>query len=107
MIKNIKPQEFLTLRQSGTPITLLDVRDDWETEIAPVPSPIVHIPMSQVPDRLSELDPALETVVICRSGARSMEVARFLEHAGFSAVSNMTGGILAWGRDVDPTIKPY
>ncbi len=88
-------------------MTLLDVRENWEIEIAPVPSPTLHIPMSQVADRLAELDPAVETVVICRSGARSMEVARFLEHAGFSTVSNMTGGILAWAKDVDPTIKPY
>jgi rhodanese-related sulfurtransferase len=88
-------------------MTLLDVREDWETQLAPVPSSLVHIPMGQVADRLSELDPKLETVVICRSGGRSLEVARFLTTQGFASVSNLAGGILAWSRDVDPNIPQY
>jgi len=107
MIKQISPQEFLARRAAGTPMTLLDVREDWETQLAPVPSSLVHIPMGQVADRLSELDPRQETVVICRSGGRSQEVARFLQAQGFAAVFNLAGGILAWSRDVDPQIPQY
>jgi adenylyltransferase/sulfurtransferase len=107
MIKEISPKEFLARRAAGTPMTLLDVREDWETQLAPVPSDLVHIPMGQVADRLSELDPRLETVVICRSGGRSLEVARFLTAQGFASVSNLAGGILAWSRDVDPNIPQY
>jgi rhodanese-related sulfurtransferase len=107
MIKEISPQEFLARRAAGTPMTLLDVREDWETRLAPVPSSLVHIPMGQVADRLSELDPQQETVVICRSGGRSLEVARFLQAQGFAAVFNLAGGILAWSRDVDPQIPQY
>ena len=107
MIKEISPKEFLARRAAGTPMTLLDVREDWETQLAPVPSSLVHIPMGQVADRLSELDPQLETVVICRSGGRSLEVARFLTAQGFASVSNLAGGILAWSRDVDPNIPQY
>jgi len=88
-------------------MTLLDVREDWEIELAPVPSRIVHIPMGQIADRLNELDPDTATVVICRSGGRSMEVARFLSANGFKSVSNLAGGILAWSRDVDPEIPQY
>src|ERR1700686_3821398 len=79
----------------------------WETQLAPVPAGLKHIPMGQVADRLSELDPKQETVVICRSGGRSLEVARFLAAHGFASVFNLTGGILAWSRDVDPTIPQY
>jgi len=107
MIKDISPREFLERRVAGNDMTLLDVREDWETALAPVPSAIVHIPMGQIADRLSELDPQRETVVICRSGGRSMQVAHFLSSRGFGSVSNLAGGILAWSRDLDPKIPQY
>jgi rhodanese-related sulfurtransferase len=107
MPTEIDPREFLQRRAAGRNMTLLDVREDWEIEVAPVPTAIIHIPMGQIPDRLSELDPNQETVVICRSGGRSMQVARFLEARGFSSVANLAGGILAWSRDIDPAIPQY
>ena len=107
MIKNMTPGEFLELRAGGRPLTLLDVREDWETKLAPVPTDIVHIPMGQIADRAAELDPSQETVVIRRSGGRSLEVARFLSGHGFASVYNLTGGILAWSRDLDPRIPQY
>jgi rhodanese-related sulfurtransferase len=107
MIPELPPGEFLARRAAGTDMLLLDVREEWETQLAPVPSPLVHIPMGQIPDRLGELDPGRATVVICRSGGRSMQVAHFLASRGFVSVSNLAGGILAWSRDVDPTIPQY
>jgi rhodanese-related sulfurtransferase len=86
---------------------LVDVREEWEIQLAPVPSALLHIPMGQIADRLDELDPSKETVVVCRSGGRSMEVARFLVGHGFSTVSNLSGGILKWSRDLDPQIPQY
>jgi rhodanese-related sulfurtransferase len=106
-VKDMSPREFLERRSRGTAMTLLDVREEWEIQVAAVPSPTVHIPMGQVPARLAELDTALDTVVICRSGGRSMEIARFLERRGFGSVYNLTGGILAWSRDIDPGIPQY
>ena len=103
----MSPQEFLQRRAAGTSMTLLDVREPWETQLAPVPTDLKHIPMGEVADRLSELDPKQDTVVICRSGGRSLQVARFLSAQGFASVSNLAGGILAWSRDVDPTIPQY
>jgi rhodanese-related sulfurtransferase len=107
MVKDITPREFVERRAGGTAMTLLDVREDWETALAPVPSQIVHIPMGQIADRLAELNPAEETVVICRSGGRSMQVANFLSSKGFGSVYNLSGGILAWSKDLDPRIPQY
>lgn len=107
MIAEITPQQFLERRAAGTPMTLLDVREDWETQFAPVPAAVIHIPMGEIADRWNELDPTAHTVVICRSGGRSMEVARFLAANGFGSVSNLTGGILKWSRDVDSAIPQY
>jgi len=107
MIKEMTPRQFVEKRAGGAEMTLLDVREDWETKLAPVPSAVVHIPMGEIADRVGELDPKSETVVICRSGGRSLEVARFLERGGFGSVYNLAGGILAWSADLDPAIPRY
>ncbi len=107
MVKDVTPREFLERRRGGADMLLLDVREDWEIQLAPVPTAIVHIPMGQILGRLAELDPQRETVVICRSGGRSMQVANFLSSRGFASVSNLAGGILAWSRDLDPGIPQY
>jgi adenylyltransferase/sulfurtransferase len=107
MIKEVTPGEFLERRKGGADLLLLDVREDWETQLAPVPTENLHIPMGKIAERLAELDPRRETVVICRSGGRSMQVANFLVGRGFASVSNLAGGILAWSRDLDPGIPQY
>jgi rhodanese-related sulfurtransferase len=104
-IPEITPAEFVARRQSGETLTLLDVREDWELGVASV-SDVVHIPMGQVADRIGELDREKTVVVLCRSGRRSLEVARYLQQNGFKTV-NLAGGILAWSRDLDATIPTY
>ena len=105
MIKEITPTEFVARRTAGESLVLLDVREPEELAVAQVPGH-VHIPMGAIPERWRELDLDRETVVICRSGGRSMSVARFLEAQGFRNVANLTGGILAWSREVDPSLRP-
>jgi rhodanese-related sulfurtransferase len=107
MIKEISPREFVDRRAGGAEMTLLDVREDWEATLAPVPGEVLHIPMGQISDRLGELDSGRDIVVICRSGGRSLQVAHFLSAKGFASVSNLAGGILAWSRDLDPRIAQY
>jgi rhodanese-related sulfurtransferase len=104
-VPELTPSEFVSRRDRGEPLTLLDVREEWELGVASVPG-IVHIPMGEVAGRLGELDRTREVVVLCRSGRRSLEVAKFLQQNGFKAV-NLAGGILAWSRDVDATIPTY
>jgi rhodanese-related sulfurtransferase len=104
-IVEIKAADFLKRREQGDALTLLDVREDWEMSIASV-SGVVHIPMAQVQARLAELDRNTEVVVLCRSGRRSLEVAKLLQLNGFKAL-NLSGGILAWSRDIDPSIPTY
>lgn len=104
-ITEITPAEFLSRRNAGESLILLDVREDWEISVASVPA-VVHIPMGQVVSRLSELDKTKEIVVLCRSGRRSFEVAKLLQSNGYQAI-NLAGGILAWSRDIDPSIPTY
>lgn len=104
-IPEITPTEFVARRDRGEIFTLLDVREPWELEVASV-ADVVHIPMADVAARIGELDASKETVVLCRSGRRSLEVAKYLQRNGFRA-SNLTGGILAWSQEVDATIPTY
>lgn len=104
-IPEISPGEFVARRDRGEPLTLLDVREDWELDVARVPN-VVHIPMGQVAQRLDELDRSRQIVVLCRSGRRSLEVTKLLQQNGFEAI-NLSGGILAWSREVDATIPVY
>jgi rhodanese-related sulfurtransferase len=80
---------------------VIDVRQPDEYEAGHVPG-ARPIPLAEVPDRIGEL-PADETIlVICRSGARSLAAAEFLDQQQFQAV-NVAGGTLAWiesGREI-------
>lgn len=106
MPREMSPKEFALRARTDPPPVLLDVREDWELAIAQL-SEAVHIPMGEVPSRLGELDPEREIVVMCRSGGRSATVARYLEQQGFGKVWNLTGGILAWSEQLDPSIAQY
>lgn len=86
--------------------TLLDVREPWEFELCRIDG-ARPMPMSTVPNRLGELDPAADIVVICHHGARSFQVAMFLEQQGFSHLHNLSGGVAAWAQSVDSTMPTY
>ncbi len=84
---------------------LLDVREPWEFTLARIEGSRL-IPMGELPDRFSELDPAAETVVICHHGARSAYVARALGDAGFANVLNLEGGLDAYSQ-IDDSVARY
>ncbi|HEY1991777.1 MAG TPA: rhodanese-like domain-containing protein [Gammaproteobacteria bacterium] len=85
---------------------LLDVREPSEYAQVHVEGSR-HIPMGQVPDRLAELDPAAQYVVMCHHGGRSQRVADFLASKGYAQVANLAGGIDAWSLQLDPNLARY
>ena len=104
------PQLKQWLEQCGiglrTKPLLLDVREPWEFDLCRIENSRA-MPMRSVPARVSELDPDSETVVICHHGARSYQVAMFLEQQGFAKVFNLYGGVAAWAQQVDPAMPSY
>jgi rhodanese-related sulfurtransferase len=89
---------------------LLDVREPWEVDTAAIRLPGVkskHIPLSQIPQRLGELDASQSIVCICHHGVRSLQVVAFLQRQGFESVYNLAGGIDAWSVEVDPAVPRY
>lgn len=85
---------------------LLDVRDPREFELCHIEGSR-HIPMQQVPQRLSELAADAEIVVVCHHGVRSAQVAQYLARNGFRNVRNLQGGISAWSERIDPSMPRY
>jgi adenylyltransferase/sulfurtransferase len=90
---------------AGEDLFVLDVREPFEYQIANIGATL--IPQGQVPQRLAEIDPAREIVVHCRSGARSQRIAEFLAASGYTRVSNLAGGILAWSDEIDASVPKY
>ncbi|MFN7017719.1 MAG: molybdopterin-synthase adenylyltransferase MoeB [Fimbriimonadales bacterium] len=102
----ITPQELKRRLEAGEPLILLDVREPYELEISRLPN-IKHIRMAEVPERVHELNPADEIVVICRSGGRSAQVTRLLQQMGYRRVRNLAGGMNAYAQEVDPSLPVY
>ncbi len=89
---------------------VLDVREPWEVALASVQAAgfeLRAIPMSSVPAQLAALDPDHPVACLCHHGARSFNVAMFLERHGFARVANIAGGIDAWSAECDPAVPRY
>lgn len=84
---------------------LLDVREPFELRQAAVEGAL-HIPMREVPARLSEIPKDRPVLVMCHHGGRSQAVADWLGPKGYR-VENVAGGIDAWACDVDPHVGRY
>jgi rhodanese-related sulfurtransferase len=96
---------WLTDEGRGKPF-LLDVREPWEFDTCRIPGAQL-MPMQTILARIDDLDEDAEIVCICHHGARSLQVAAFLERHGFAKVSNLTGGVHAWATQVDDTMPRY
>ena len=105
-LSEIYPLELKERLDRGESPLILDVREPEEVAFAAFPDAI-HIPMGEVPARLSELDPQRETVVLCHHGVRSAQVAGYLATRGFVRVLNLAGGIDAWSLTVDSSVRRY
>jgi rhodanese-related sulfurtransferase len=103
--ESITPEELKTRLDAGDRPELLDVREPWEFELARIEGARL-IPMGELSERVSELDPEAETVVICHHGNRSAHVARALRQVGFARIFNLDGGIDAYS-DVDESVPRY
>ena len=85
---------------------LLDVREPWETRLCRINGSEL-VPMRTIPQRIKDLDTERDIVCICHVGARSLHAGMFLARHGFNSVFNLTGGVDAWARQVDPAMPTY
>lgn len=91
---------------SGAELTLLDVREPHEWEIARMESAVL-IPYGELAAHLKELDSTQDIVLYCRTGVRSARALSMMRDAGFRRLKNLRGGINAWSRAIDPKMPEY
>ena len=105
-VKQLSATELKNRIQQQDSLFLLDVREPHEFQYASIADSVL-IPLNQIPQRLGELDPKQEIVVICHHGMRSQQAASYLERSGFNNVANLKGGIDAWSCEVDSSVARY
>ena len=98
--------ELKDLLAKGAKTIVLDVRNPEEIAICRIAGSTV-IPLPELAGRLSELDTGASYVVHCKSGMRSAKAIGVMQAAGFTRLQNLTGGILAWIKEVDPSLPAY
>lgn len=82
---------------------LLDVREREEWDAGHAPS-AVHIPMSELNERVAEIPRDREVYVVCRSGGRSAQVTAALNRVGWTA-RNVDGGMRQWAAAGLPMVS--
>src|SRR6266566_5404071 len=106
-VPEITATELKQRLDNGDDIQIVDVREANEVAVAKIPNTI-HIPLGQILNRVSELDPNKETIVHCKLGGRSAKAIEALKRSGFTGnLINLKGGITAWSNEVDPSVPKY
>jgi adenylyltransferase/sulfurtransferase len=105
-VPSVSVQDLKQKMDARELLTLVDVREPWEYEIAQIAGARL-IPLGELEERLTDLPHEGIIVVQCHSGVRSEQGARLLKQAGFENVYNLEGGIEAWSREIDPTVPRY
>ena len=105
-VKGIAPKDLKARLDAGEKLEIFDVRTDHERSIARIEG--TRLLDQQAAGYIDGLDREKAVLVFhCRSGGRSMAAAEHFLGQGFKQVFNLTGGINAWSRDVDPDIPVY
>ncbi|MBI3710131.1 MAG: sulfurtransferase [Proteobacteria bacterium] len=102
----IEAEELASWRGDGRPLTVLDVRERWETQICMIAGSVT-IPLGNLPQSLDRLSGEAPVVVVCHHGTRSLQATAWLRRNGFANVTNLRGGIDAWARRIEPNMSSY
>ena len=94
------------LDQSPCGVVLIDVREPSEVEIANIRG-AEFIPMGQIPAQAHSLPRDEHLLILCHHGGRSLAVTEYLRAQGYTAVSNIAGGIDAWAAQIEPALRRY
>jgi len=87
-------------------IKAIDVREPDEYEIAHIEG-VPLLPLSQLHERFTELDPNQSYYLSCKAGVRSLKALGFLREQGFKYLKSVKGGIGAWSDEIDPGVPKY
>ena len=103
-VRQLTPQDLESLLRGPTPPPVIDVREVYEFEAGHLPGS-VNIPLAQLPQRFPELAGREAPVFVCRSGARSLSACQMALAAKVRSPLNLQGGLSAWAREIDPSLR--
>jgi adenylyltransferase/sulfurtransferase len=104
-VPEITVQELKKRLDNGENLSVLDVREPHEYEVANIGARL--IPLNELPERLAELDRDVPLAVHCKTGGRSARAVKLLQETGFQNAFNVEGGITAWSEEIDPSVPKY
>ena len=104
----ISVRTLKSMIDSDANMVLIDVREPNEFEILKIPGSIL-IPKQEILSgtALAGLPQTKQIVLYCKSGARSAECLAVIKSAGFADAVHVGGGVLAWAREIDPSLPTY
>jgi len=104
-MKEISVQELKDKMDNNVEFQLIDVREPFEYEVSNLNG--INIPLSGVVIESDKISKDIPVVIHCRSGKRSAQAIMLLEQEGFTNLSNLQGGILAWKDAFDQEMDVY
>jgi rhodanese-related sulfurtransferase len=104
-MQEITVQELKEKMDAGEDFQLIDVREDFEYETSNIGGQL--IPLGGIVIEAGKISKDKPVVVMCRSGKRSAAAIAQLEQMGYTNLSNLQGGILAWASEIDPDMQVY
>lgn len=94
------------MEQAPEEVVVIDVREPNELEVCGLQGSL-NIPLADLEERLSQLDPDMTHYLVCYAGVRAERAAMTLIGNGFPSVKVMSGGMKRWVRDIDPDMPIY
>ena len=102
--RELDPAQAVTELRTEPSLRILDVRTQPEYEFQHLEKAEL-VPIQELQDRVSELDPQASWLVLCEHGVRSQAACEFLTSLGFQDLRNVVGGMARWvgeGLTLDP-----
>ncbi len=113
-VPEVTPRALKARIDAGERVTLFDVREPFERELAAIEVPPgsrdLFVPVRSISEAIRDVERASgfgRVIVYCHHGVRSMSVANWLASRGHSGLENLRGGIDAWSVQVDPSVPRY
>lgn len=106
-IKNIKPDQFDSMRKADTnKVVVLDVRTKKEYQEGHIPgSVLIDFNGDAFEEQVAKLDKSKTYLVHCAAGGRSSRACKKMEKLGFTKLYNLEGGMGAWEKAGKPVKK--
>jgi sulfur-carrier protein adenylyltransferase/sulfurtransferase len=105
-VEEISPSQLAERLAQSQDVDLIDVREPSEWKLGHIAGARL-VPLGQIEEEIPRLDSQRKIIVYCKSGGRSRHAAKQLIAAGLPNVSNLTGGIIAWRDEVDPSLPRF